>query len=66
MEMEVQKTLTLILSQDEARLVAAHCIHAPCPFRVHDGCPFLHQPCRETDHPACYKLGEAIHKALEG
>lgn len=62
MEIKAKKTLTLILSQDEARLVAGllmdHCIH--------DDCPFVDQDCDGKEHPICYVMGELLNKALEG
>lgn len=61
MEIKVNKTLTLILSQDEARLVAGllmdQCIHGDCPF--------LDQDCDRKEHPICCVMGELLNKALE-
>lgn len=62
MEIKVKKTLALILSQDEARLVAGlltdQCIHGDCPFVDRD--------CEGKEHPICCLMGELLNKALEG
>lgn len=62
MEIKVKKTLTLILSQDEARLVAGLLV-GQC---IHGDCPFVDRDCDGKEHPACYAMGELLNKALEG